>query len=188
MRRDFSSPIWINAGCGEIKFPEPWLNINDTYIPNSVDIVDDIRFLRRFKDGSVDILYVSAVLEHFGLWEKDAILKRWHVLLKPGTGILRLSVPSFDAIVDHYLEHKDLRILHGMILGGQDYSTNFHKMIWNEKTLQEDLLAAGFKVTRLWDWKTTLPHDQIDDFSRSYLPHMDFDNGKLMHVNMEAIA
>ena len=36
------------------------------------------------------------------------------------------------------------------------------------------------------DWRDT-EHSELDDFSQSYLPHMDKDNGKLMSLNIEAV-
>jgi hypothetical protein len=37
-----------------------------------------------------------------------------------------------------------------------------------------------------YDWRDT-EHSELDDFSQSYLPHMDKDNGKLMSLNIEAV-
>jgi hypothetical protein len=51
--------------------------------------------------------------------------------------------------------------------------------------LKEDLEAAGFVGVRRYDWRKT-EHADIDDYSRAYYPHMDFDNGFLLSLNVEA--
>ena len=51
--------------------------------------------------------------------------------------------------------------------------------------LEKLLKAAGFVKVERYDWRDFLPAD-YDDYSRSYLPHMDFDNGRLMSLNITA--
>ena len=63
----------LHLGCGERRI-EGYLNI-DSRLTDAVDIVDDVRFLKRFKEESADIIYVCHVLEHFSL-------KKWrHTIL-----------------------------------------------------------------------------------------------------------
>ncbi len=52
--------------------------------------------------------------------------------------------------------------------------------------MEKDLKEVGFKDIRRYDWRET-EHSDIDDFSQCYLPHMDKENGMLMHLNIEAI-
>jgi len=47
------------------------------------------------------------------------------------------------------------------------------------------LEKAGFTNISTYDWREFLP-DDYDDYSRAYLPHMDFDSGRLMSLNMVA--
>jgi len=173
----------LHLGCGDVHIPG-FINIDCRYQPG-VDKIDNVGMLRRYKKDSIDLIYACAVLEHFGRYENKNVLKRWCEILKPG-GMLRISVPGWEELIEHYIEHKDLRILMGMLYGGQDYAENFHYYIWDYKTLEEDLLDAGFMTVKRYDWRDT-EHADIDDFSRSYLPHMDFENGKLMHLNVEAV-
>ena len=175
--------IKLHLGCGNVHIPG-YRNIDERYQPG-VDFVDNAGLLRRYKENSVDVIYACAILEHFSRHENQGVLKRWCDILKPG-GILRVSVPSWEAVVEHYLEHKDLRKLLGFIYAGQDFSNNNHFYIWDFKTLKEDLLNAGFSSVDYYDWRDT-EHADIDDFSRSYIPHLDFSAGKLMHLNLEAI-
>lgn len=173
----------LHVGCGD-KHLEGYINIDIRYQPG-VDQVNDIKFLRRYQSNSVEVIYACAVLEHFTRWEYKHVLKRWHEILIPG-GVLRLSVPGFDKAVEHYVKHRDLRVLIGMLYGGQDYEQNFHHYIWDMQTLTDDLTEVGFEKIYEYDWRQT-DHSDIDDFSQSYLPHMDKTHGKLMHLNVEAV-
>lgn len=146
--------------------------------------VDDLYFA---KDNSVEAIYAAHVLEHFGRNEYKNVLQEWFRVLKPG-GILRLSVPSFEAVVQYYTQQDDnLEILLGLLVGGQKVGEHdFHKMIFDKKLLTKVLQEVGFVNTAEYDWKST-NHHHIDDFSQAYLPHMDKTNGMLMSLNIEAI-
>jgi predicted SAM-dependent methyltransferase len=113
------------------------------------------------------------------------VLERWYEILKPG-GILRIGVPDFENIVNYYIKTKDLRILSGMLYGGQDYEQNFHHWCWDFNTLSTELKHIGFKTVERYDWKQT-EHSHIDDFTQAYLPHLDKDHGTLLSLNVEAI-
>jgi predicted SAM-dependent methyltransferase len=173
----------LNLGCGTVRL-DGFVNVDIRFLPG-VDRIEDIRYLRSFKNDSVDLIYACAVLEHLNRWEYKHALKRWYDLLKPGS-ILRISVPGWEDLVKHYNKHGDLRILMGMLYGGQDYEQNFHHHVWDFKIMEEDLLETGFKQVYRYDWRET-EHAHVDDFSQSYLPHMDKDNGQLMHLNVEAL-
>ena len=47
-----------------------------------------------------------------------------------------------------------------------------------------DLEDSGFNNVKLWDWSKT-QHSAYDDYSQSYIPHMDKENGSLMSLNIE---
>jgi ubiquinone/menaquinone biosynthesis C-methylase UbiE len=172
----------LHLGCGN-KPIKDFINIDVRHL-EGVDMVDDIKQLSSFENKSVDLIYCSHVLEHFGRNEYKSVLKRWFDLLKDG-GTLRIAVPDFEKVVEHYNEYKDLNILRGFLYGGQTYDQNFHYCGWDFKTLENDLKLIGFnKITR-YDWRET-EHSNIDDFSQSYLPHMEKIHGKLMSLNVEA--
>ncbi len=53
-------------------------------------------------------------------------------------------------------------------------------------TMLKNLLEnAGFCEVRKYDWCDFLPAD-YGDFSRAYMPHMEFENGRLMSLNVVA--
>jgi len=173
----------LHLGCGSIHI-KGYVNIDIRYQPG-VDEIDNIKFLRKYQENSVDVIYACAVVEHFGRWEYKSVLQRWYEILK-SNGILRISVPDWSKAAEHYTEHKDLRVLMGMLHGGQDYELNFHHTAFDFKTLSEDLYGIGFKEVYNYEWRDT-EHGDIDDFSQSYIPHMDKESGMLMHLNIEAI-
>jgi len=144
--------------------------------------------LHDFATQSVSLIYASHVLEHFGRYEVEGVLREWHRVLAPA-GVLRIAVPDFAAVVEMY-EHEGLKDgksgLVGLICGGQRDEFDFHKIIFDEPFLTHLLTKIGFRDIRRWDWRAT-EHAHIDDFSQAYLPHMDKLNGRLMSLNLEAV-
>jgi predicted SAM-dependent methyltransferase len=139
------------------------------------------------RDGSVSLIYASHVLEHFGRYAYQDVLKEWFRVLAPG-GILRLSVPDFAACAAIYYESglvDGLSGLVGLVVGGQRNEYDFHKMVFDEAFLRRELAAIGFREVRRWDWRAT-EHAHIDDYSQAYIPHLDKQGGRLMSLNLEA--
>lgn len=124
------------------------------------------------------------IFEHVGRLNNKVVLKEWNRVLKRN-GILRIAVPDFDAIVIEYTKNKSLEKVLGLLYGGQNYEHNFHYCTFNFETLKNILEECGFCDIEKYDWKTFLPHG-YDDFSRAYLPHMDFEHGRLMSLNILA--
>ena len=179
----------LNLGCGDRKM-HGFVNV-DVREDIKPDVVCDItKISSKFKD--VDLIYACHVLEHFP-WQPFVfqpttyfdVLKDWRDALKEG-GVLRLSVPDFDAACEHYIANKDLKTIRAFLYGGQKYDYDFHYHCWTQETLTRDLLKVGFKSVKIYDWQQT-EHFFVDDYSQAYLPHMDKANGKLMSLNMEAV-
>lgn len=172
--------IKLHLGCGT-KHIDGYVNIDARYLPG-VDEVDNIKFLRKYKPNSVDVIYSCHCLEHLGRYEVEGVLKRWYEILKPG-GILRLAVPDFRSICSHYYKNGDLKSIMGLLYGGQDYDENFHYVTFDFNTLSSTLTDIGFQTVYHYDRDKT-EHSHIDDFSNSYIPHMD-KSGLLMSLNIE---
>jgi len=174
--------IKLHLGCGT-KHIHDFMNIDCRSLP-TVDKVENVELLRSYKENSVDLIYCSHVLEHFGRWRYKHVLQRWFEILKPN-GILRLAVPNFEKICEYYQETKDLSSLIGLLYGGQDYSENFHYITFDFLSLEKTLKQIGFTEVTYWNWQKT-EHKDVDDFSQCYLPHMDKVSGMLMSLNIEA--
>jgi predicted SAM-dependent methyltransferase len=173
----------LHLGCGKIRL-SGYVNV-DILPGSAVDCVADLRKLP-WGDGSVDMVYSCAAIEHFGRHEWVGVLREWARVLRPG-GRLRLSTADFEACVARYLEKRHLPELLGLLIGGQKDDFDWHGMIFDFKLLAQGLDAAGFTDVRRYDWRQTdIGMAGIDDYSQAYLPHMDKVNGRLMMLNVEA--
>ena len=139
----------IHIGCGPINM-EGWINIdarNAAHVHINTDVLD----LKDFAVNSVGEIYLCHVLEHFSFDEVQSLLKAFRQKLQPG-GLLRLSVPDFNLMAVSYLENKvPLQSLKYALMGGQDYQYNFHKSIYDYKTLTQVLSEAGFNSFQSYD-------------------------------------
>ena len=173
----------LHLGCGTKKI-KGYVNV-DIREEVQPDLVDDISILSSVDNDSVSLIYVCHVLEHFGRHQYKKVIKRWYDVLNKG-GILRISVPDFEQVVEHYNENKDMSKIMGFLYGGQTYNENYHYHTWDFNLLKKDLLEIGFSEVTRYDWRNT-EHCDVDDFSQAYLPHMDKERGKLMVLNVEAV-
>lgn len=175
--------IKLHIGCGE-KYIPGFLHIDVRKFPH-IDYVTSADKLDMFKNNSVDLIYACCLLEHFKRNQTERVLEEWYRVLKPG-GILRLSVPDFEKLVEVYLKYKDLKLILGPLIGRQDYPQNTHYIIFDFATLSEVLKRVGFKKVYRYDWRKTI-HKDYDDYSQAYIPHMDKERGTLISLNVEAI-
>ena len=171
----------LHLGCG-YKILDGYINV-DVRTETNCDVIDDVSKLHNFKNNTVYEIYACHVLEHFNRFEYQDVLKKWFDVLKPG-GVLKISVPDLNKVIHQYNKGMDLEKLLGFIYGGQNYEQNYHYIGFDFNMLKKSLECVGFSEIKLWDWKLT-PHSTIDDYSQSYLPHMDKDNGLLMSLNIQ---
>jgi predicted SAM-dependent methyltransferase len=184
----------LHLGCGNRKI-NGYINIDIQKSP-STDIVSDIIDLP-YDDNSIDLIYSCCVLEHFGrnnnlkFFRNTSwidVIKYWYKLLKPG-GEIYICVPDFEAVCKEYLKNKDINKIIGITIGGQKNEEDLHGMIYDFKSLQTILDSVGFKNISRYKWQEfeAFSQPKYDDFSASYIPHMDFNNGRLMMLNIKAI-
>ncbi len=180
--------IKLNLGCWKRNFPG-FINIDVIDYPH-IHFKRDVKDLSIFDDNSIDLIYVSHVLEYFTHNEAKEALREWCRVLK-SEGILKIAVPDFEALVKVYQKTKDLLDLRGSIYAITDKVLNvsgrlvFHKMIYDESLLKKTLEECGFYKVRRYDWKEFLPKGVIDR-SASYLPSRDYKKGVLVSLNLEA--
>lgn len=152
----------VHLGCGEINHPA-FINVDAIPYPH-VHYVGDISRLTMFADNSVDFMYASHCLEHVSYHETALVLAEWYRVLKPG-GVLRLSVPDFDQLVEIYRASAgQLNLIIGLLYGGHDSPFNVHMAIFNRASLEQLMTSTGFVHCRKWR-----PHEDelsaLDDFS-----------------------
>lgn len=172
----------LHIGCGK-KYLPGYRHL-DVIDYDHVDYVCDARKLKMIESGSVSEIYACHILEHVERSEVLDVLMEWHRVLRRG-GLLRLAVPDFEAVVQEYVENKDLQRFQGLLYGGQTYDYNFHHVAFDFQSLKGVLEQAGFGEVERYDWREFLP-EGYDDYSRAYIPHMDFENGRLMSLNVVA--
>lgn len=176
----------LHLGCGAKELPG-YVHVDikeHPHVEHRADITDDLTHL--FPAGSVTEIYACHVLEHIGRQDVVTTLLNWRKLLSVG-GTLRLAVPDFEAVVSVY-QHDPAslhRSLLGLLHGGQRDEWDYHVMSYDFDRLRALLEQVGFTEVRRYDWQDFLPTD-YDDYSRCYLPHLDFANGRLMSLNVVA--
>ena len=176
----------LHLGCGSVFIPG-FLHVDLMPGPH-VDHVGPVERLDFIPDQTIELIYASHVLEHFGRGEFMDVLREWYRVLCPG-GVLRLSVPDVQACAEVYIQQglvDGLSGLIGLVCGGQRNERDYHKMIFDLPFLTTCLHSVGFKSVRRWDWRKT-EHSQFDDYSQAYVPHMDKEQGRLMSLNLQAV-
>ena len=174
----------LHLGSGDKILPG-FLNVDMRDVPG-VDISGfDVADLSRFESNSFELIYACHVLEHLPRPKTFPTLLEWNRVLKKG-GILRVAVPDWDATVEIYRRTSDYENLLNWIYGGRDYEGNEHHRQFTFTGLKTMLIEAGFKRVIRYDWRKT-EHADVDEFSKAYMPHLDYDNGVLMSLNVECI-
>jgi len=95
---------------------------------------------------AADEIRASHVLEHFPHGQTQEILSHWVSKLKPG-GILKIAVPDFDKIITVYSNGMPID---GYVMGGQSDEYDYHKALFNERSLRAQMEAAGLVDIKPW--------------------------------------
>lgn len=170
----------LHLGCGKLLL-EGYTNID---LASKADVCHDIKsFEDMYDNNTIDEIYICHVLEHFSRREIINVLTEYNRILKLG-GTLRIAVPDFDAVIDMYNSDKrNVYDLMGLLYGGQRNELDYHKIVFTFDTLKNVLECCGFTDVAKYDaWEFL--GETLDDYSKSYLPHMDRINGKLVSLNV----
>ena len=168
----------LHLGCGKLRLDD------FTNIDVSSDVADlklDFTDLSIFNDGKIEEIYISHALEHFKRREIIPLILEWNRILRID-GVLRIAVPDFEKVVKVYLENKDLSKLTGFLSGGQRDDYDIHFVNFDINILEKLLKACGFDSVERYNAFEFL--GDKDDYSKCYLPHMDFEKGELMSLNV----
>ena len=158
--------IRLHLGSGEINL-QGWINI-DAKEDMHIHITEKDFKLNYFANNSISEIYLCHVLEHFTENEIKGLMTTFRDKLIKG-GILRVSVPDFDRIIEIYNSgDKKIEKIHPILFGGQDNLYNYHKSAFNKDKLIRIFKEFNFKKVREWETKTILG-SSIDDYSDQFI-------------------
>ena len=111
-----------------------------------VDLADGLPFL---PDSSVEGIFTSHTLEHLDRKQGLFLLKEcFRVLMYRGW--LKVIVPDMRYIVNAYqLEGKLTHRQYELLYGQQNHQYDYHKNVFDQSSLREALLAAGFETDKI---------------------------------------
>ena len=148
--------VLIHLGPGE-EDDKRFINVDMRPFPH-IHIISSVFAPDLFNNNYADLIYACHLLEHISHMDVPNVLLRWNGWLRKD-GILRLSVPNFDTMLEIYKEHGTVQSIVNPLMGGQGYKENFHKIIFTEEHLTNLLIEAGFKDVKKW-----VP-DEVDDYN-----------------------
>jgi len=177
----------LHIGCGQRYIPG-FIHVDEDE-HSHIDYQHTVKQLPFIEDCQVELLYASHVLEYFAPIEAKEVLNEWCRVIKPN-GVIRLAVPDFDALLEAYQKDQDLNKILGPLYGNMKIRIDdgekwiCHKTVYNYSNLKNLLEETGFRNIRKYNWKETI-HNDYDDHSQAYIPHMDKTNGLLISLNVE---
>jgi len=175
----------LHIGCGKRYFGKDWIHIDGGTFDH---VTSHSIYCEYVPDNSVDVIYASHLIAYLSEDEFSYLLNCWKRVLKEG-GTLRLATPDFDALAEIYVWTHSIKMIEGPLYGKMKMGdkTIYHKKVYDFNSLATVLHKAGFKDTRLYNWRET-EHAHIDDHSQAYmLPDRDKEKGTLISLNVECV-
>lgn len=107
----------------------------------------DLTYGIPFKDGTVDFLYASHLLEHLHRDEAERLVRDGFRALKPG-GVFRICVPDLDYAVSLYRKGEKRRSLQYFFNERKQDGYTYHRYLYDEELLSGLLKDCGFSRAR----------------------------------------
>lgn len=145
---------------------------------HEVDFRADVSDLSMFKDGTVDEIYASQILEHFPHVKTVAVLKEWNRVLRPG-GKITIGVPDFARAIELYQQYGLTDYIANSLYGDQIYDLAFHYAPFTFARLASLMNMAGFQNIRRIQ---KMPYGIIDCSAL-----ISTKDGKSVSLNVEAV-
>lgn len=142
-----SQTIRLNLGAGATTI--------DGFKPVDASIGDSVYPLD-YADESVDEIYASHILEHFGHEMTRKVLSDWVRTLKPG-GKIRLAVPNFDWILHQWQNCRDPQqrgLLQAYLFGGHIDQNDHHGALFTKDILTQYMQESG--LVQICEWSPVI--------------------------------
>ncbi|MFX1475979.1 MAG: methyltransferase domain-containing protein [Promethearchaeota archaeon] len=137
--------LGLDIGCGEEKQPN-MLGLDCRATPE-VDVIADAQALP-FRTESIQHVFSSHLIEHFGHTQIPSILSEWVRVIQKG-GTIEIRCPDLRARALLFFLNPSWQNIR-RIYGGQDYPGNFHKSGFSYGLLKGLLNSCGItKVKRI---------------------------------------
>lgn len=153
----------INFGSGQRKFDTKhgWVNV-DCQQKWEPDVLAKKGEPLPFEKGSVEVIVMHHVLEHFGCGEADSLIREFYGLLKPG-GRLIVSVPDITALYKGWIsgaldEYQLMVNLYGAYMGDEADRHKWGYSFWGLRDYLHEL--ANWEHVEKWD-ETPIPGADI---------------------------
>jgi predicted SAM-dependent methyltransferase len=137
----------VHIGSGNIDL-KGWINIDGRDFDH-IHIVSDNLDLNEFSNNAISEIYMCHIIEHVSFADVENIFRQFYKKLSVG-GVLRISVPDFRVIADVYCKYGDIDLIKHPLMGGQDYSYNFHKSIFDYDSIKSLFEFSGYKEVERW--------------------------------------
>lgn len=162
-------PVKINVGSGE--YPkEGYINIDKYWV--HADIIADALELP-YKEGDVDELLSSHMLEHFNKYEVKKALEEWYRVLSPNGKII-VEVPDFEMILKNWLDTDDKTgFAMDTVFGLQTRPGEEHKFGFTKQILNDMLFDVGFSDITI---QSTYSHKQHCIHATAYKKDITYDD------------
>lgn len=178
--------VKINIGCRNKPLPS-FINVDINPNNSLANIIDDGMKLEKFSDYSVDEIHAVHMAEHLDNESFMKALGNWYKKLKIG-GTLVLSVPDMEKASALLLLSRDKNIVKSLFYGSQNSGDpwDYHRSLHTHQSLTEDLISAGYKDIKTWNYWEKFPYNYVDTYASAVYPHMlkkiCMDNGRIIDL------
>lgn len=135
----------LNIGAGYTSVEE-FKNVDVRELPG-IDIVASAENLDFAKDGEVDEILCSHMLEHYSYYRTPIVIREWYRVLK-SSGILYVAVPDMSRVIEFIAQYGWGEWAEKLIFGDQDYEWGAHESGFDYEYLKTALELAGFDSIR----------------------------------------
>lgn len=155
-----TTSVRLNIGGGDAPNPpgDGWVNIDRCQGWEAFPLRRSHEHDRNgstFADNSVDEVYASHVIEHFGGQEAEKALREWVRVLKPG-GTIKIATVDLDKVFDAVAAgNPDNWPVQGYLYGGQTDENDFHRSGYNDGWLRHLMTRVGLTDIKPWTSEIT---------------------------------